>query len=299
MSVPLSFQVAWLVRLTTGLLFRAVCIFMASLHRFADASRPLVFAHRGGSGLAPENTVAAFDHGLALGADGLELDVHLSRDGRAVVHHDAHLERTTNGSGPIAARSVQELAQIDAGYRFCRDGDFPFRGRGLCVPTLAGVLERYAAARIIIELKNGTEALARAALEEVRRANALDRVCFAGEHASGLRVIRRLEPAAATSAAREEIRRALVRSWISLPAGGAGVVAFQVPETKGPIRIVSPRFVRAAHRAGRVVQVWTVDRAEDMRRLLGWGADGIITDRPDVAVEVVRKWLAGRPPEPT
>jgi glycerophosphoryl diester phosphodiesterase len=264
---------------------------MASLHRFVDASRPLVFAHRGGSGLAPENTVAAFDRGLSLGADGLELDVHLSRDGQVVVHHDAHLERTTNGSGPIAARSMEELARVDAGYTFCRDGDFPFRGRGLCVPTLGDVLRRYPDARLIIELKNGSDALARAALEAVRHASALDRVCFAGEHASGLRVIRALEARAATSAAREEIRGALVRSWCGLPAGGGRIVAYQVPETRGPIRVVSPRFVRAVHRAGRVVQVWTVDRADQMRRLLEWGVDGIITDRPDVAVEVVREWV--------
>ncbi len=267
---------------------------MASPHRFADTARPLVFAHRGGSGLAPENTVAAFDHGLALGADGLELDVHLSRDGRAVVHHDVLLERTTNGNGPIAACSVEELAKVDAGYRFCRDGDFPYRGRGLCVPTLGDVLERYPRTRVIIELKNGSEALARAALEDVRRARALDRVCFAGEDVNGLRVIRALEGDAATSAARVEIRRALVRSWAGLRADGCRIVAYQVPETRGPVRIVSRRFVRAVHRAGRVVQVWTVDRADVMRRLLQWGVDGIITDRPDVAVAVVREFTRER-----
>ncbi len=267
---------------------------MASRHNFVDAPRPLVFAHRGGSGLAPENTLAAFDHGLSLGADALELDVHLSRDGYAVVHHDEHLERTTDGTGPIAACSLDDLRRLDAGYRFCREGDFPFRGRGLCVPTLGDVLTRYPGVRIIIELKNGSEPLARAALDDARRAKALDRVCFASEHVSGLRVIRALEPDAATSAAREEIRRALVRAWFGLPAGGRGVVAFQVPELAGPIRVVSPRFVRAAHRAGRAVQVWTVDRAEQMRRLLQWGVDAVITDRPDVAVQVVREWTEGR-----
>ena len=267
---------------------------MASLHPFVDASQPLVFAHRGGGALAPENTVAAFDHGLSLGADGLELDVHLSRDGRVVVHHDAHLERTTNGSGAIGACSVDELAAVDAGYRFCRDGDFPFRGRGLSVPTFAEVLARYPGTRIIVELKNGSDALARAALEDVRRAGALDRVCFAGEHGNGLRVIRAREAAAATSAAKVEIRRALFRSWIGLRADGPRIIAYQVPETRGPIRVVSPRFVRAVHRAGRVAQVWTVDRADEMVRLLEWGVDGIITDRPDVAVRVVREWVGRR-----
>ena len=115
-------------------------------------------------------------------------------------------------------------------------------------------------------------------------------MCLASAHVAGLRAIRVLEPKAATSAARPEIRRALWRCWIRLPIRARRVVAFQVPEVAGSIRVVSPRFVRSAHRAGAVVQVWTVDRAEDMRRLLQWGVDGIITDRPDVAVEVVREW---------
>ncbi len=89
-------------------------------HPFFTARRPLVFAHRGGSALAPENTIAAFDRGLALGADGLELDVHLSRDGVVVVHHDRTLERTTNLAGPVASRTADELARADAGYFFRR-----------------------------------------------------------------------------------------------------------------------------------------------------------------------------------
>ncbi len=266
---------------------------MASRHRFVDAARPLVFAHRGGSGLAPENTLAAFDRGLALGADGLELDVHLSRDGRAVVHHDASLERTTDGTGPIAARTFEELARLDAGYRFCRDGDFPFRGRGLCVPSLAEVLARYPGTRMIVEMKNGTAALARAALEAVREAGALDRVCFAGEHVSAVRAVRALEPAAATCAARVEIRSALCRTTIGWSLGRPPFDVFQVPEKAGMIRVVSPRFIRAAHASGRPVQVWTVNQVHEMRRLLAWGVDAIITDRPDLAVEVVRE-LGGR-----
>src|SRR4030095_4189244 len=89
---------------------------------FFGYSRPLVFAHRGGCVLGPENTLAAFDLGMAAGADGLEFDVHLSSDGIPVVHHDATLERTTNALGPIAARTAAELARVDAGYHFGSDG---------------------------------------------------------------------------------------------------------------------------------------------------------------------------------
>ncbi len=273
---------------------------MATRHAFLNADRPLVFAHRGGSALAPENTLAAFDNGLALGADGLELDVHLSKDGRVVVHHDPSLERTTSGSGPIAALTAEALGQLDAGCRFPGVGDFPYKGRGFSVPTLRAVLERYAGVRIIIEMKGRNEDLARETLAEVRRAGALSHVCFAGAEVRLLRVVRALEPAAATSAAREEIKRAVYRSWAGLAprsrskAGAAkgdasrAYLVFQVPETAGIVRVVSPAFVRRAHTAGLPVQVWTVDKEADMRRLLGWGVDGLITDRPDIAVRVVR-----------
>src|SRR5215510_8689194 len=103
-------------------------------HPFFATSRPLVFAHRGGAALAPENTIAAFDNGLALGADGLELDVRFSRDGVVVVHHDRTLDRMTTLTGPVAGRTAVELAAVG-------------------VPSLLSVLTRYPDARVIIEMK--------------------------------------------------------------------------------------------------------------------------------------------------
>jgi glycerophosphoryl diester phosphodiesterase len=257
-------------------------------HPFFAAQRPLVFAHRGGSALAPENTIAAFDHGLALGADGLELDVHLSRDGVVVVHHDRLLDRTTNLQGPIAARTAEELARADAGWHFRRDDAFPFRGRGIGVPTLPDVLALYRDVPIIIELKDGSVALARAVLAVVRAANAVNRVCIASFPLEGLREIRASEPSIATSAARAEVKRALWRSWFRLSLARAGYDGFQVPERSGLWRVVSPRFMRAAHRAGLGVQVWTVDTIADATRLLGYGVDALITDRPDAIVPLCK-----------
>jgi len=266
----------------------------AARHPFFAADRPLVFAHRGGSALAPENTLAAFEQALAFGADGLELDVHLSRDGVVVVHHDRTLDRTTNLSGPIAARGASELARADAGYAFRAGGAFPFRGRGLGVPALADVLARCRACRVIVELKVDTLEMARAAVETVRAADALDRVCFGAFGRRVLREVRRLEPAAATSAARAEVRWALYRLRCGWPRTRAAYGGYQVPERAGRTRIVSPVFVEAAHRASLAVQVWTVDRAADARRLLDWGVDALITDRPDVMVPLVRQLPAAR-----
>jgi glycerophosphoryl diester phosphodiesterase len=261
-------------------------------HPFFDATRRLVFAHRGGSGLAPENTIAAFDNGLALGADGLELDVHLSRDGRVVVHHDRTIDRTTDGRGELASLTAGELGRVDAGFQFRKGSSFPFRGQGLNVPTLDDVLRRYRDCRIIIELKVNSAGLAAAVTSAVHECDAIDRVCIGSFSRAVLKAVRRLEPAIATSAAREEVRWALYRSWARWPIARAPYGGYQVPETTNSTRVVSPRFVRYAHAAGLGVQVWTVDRPEDARRLLDWGVDALITDRPDIIVPAARNWIS-------
>jgi glycerophosphoryl diester phosphodiesterase len=243
----------------------------------------LVFAHRGGAALRPENTILAFDHGLSLGADGIEFDVHLSRDGQVVVHHDATLERTTNGTGPIAARTADELARLDAGYHL--DG---YRGRTGGIPRLDEVLRRYRDARFIIELKLNDAALAQRTIDAVRAADAVDRVAIGSFGTRVLRAARAYEPRIATGASREETRLALYRSWVRWPVRHPAYKEFQVPEVAGSTRVVSPRFVRCAHQAGVAVMVWTVNYESDMRRLLDWGVDALISDRPDRAVEVVK-----------
>lgn len=245
------------------------------MHPAIRSSRPLVFAHRGGSKIGPENTIAAFDRGLLAGADGLEVDVHLSRDRIVVVHHDATLDRATRATGPLVDRTASELAPLD-------------------VPTLREVLARYADIGIIIELKEAGPALARAVVDEVRRAGAVHRVCLGSFSRSALRAARAMAPDIATSGARFEVRMALYRSWCGITPGRVPYQAFQVPETSGSTRVVSPRFVELAHKAGIAVQVWTVDELEDIRRLLDWGVDGIISDRPDVAARVVKDWVVSR-----
>jgi glycerophosphoryl diester phosphodiesterase len=240
-------------------------------HPFFAAPRPLVFAHRGGSALRPENTIAAFDHGIALGADGIELDVHLSRDRVVVVHHDRLLDRTTALRGPIAMRDAAEL-------------------RDAHVPGLAEVLTRYRDARIIIEMKVNAPELAHAVVDLLRRHDAVERVCLGSFGWRVLRAARALEPRVATSAAREEVRWALYRSWCGWPVSRVAYAGYQVPEVAGRTRVVSPRFVAGAHAAGLGVQVWTVDTDDDARRLLEWGVDALITDRPDIIVPLVSQW---------
>jgi glycerophosphoryl diester phosphodiesterase len=241
--------------------------------KFFEASRPLVFAHRGGAALGPENRIVTFDAGIKAGADGLELDVHLSADAVVVVHHDRTLERTTTGAGPVAAKTAAELADLG-------------------VPTLREVLRRYPETRIIIEMKDDTAALGRAVAGDVVEADAVDRVCAAGFGAAAVTAAREALPAMASSASTEEVRRALHRTWLCWPLRRCEWGAYQVPEHAGRLRVVSRRFIRYAHLAGVKVQVWTVDQEPDMRRLLEWGVDALISNRPDLAVRVRDEWMS-------
>jgi glycerophosphoryl diester phosphodiesterase len=229
-----------------------------------------VFAHRGGAQLAPENTLDAFRNGVALGADGLELDVRISRDGEVMVHHDATLDRTTALSGALNQRSAGEL-------------------RRAAVPPLAEVLQECPHVRVIIELKVNSVECAERTIAVIRGAGAEARVCLGAFGRRVLRRARELAPEIATSAAREEVRWALYRTWVRFPwSRRTGYAGFQVPEHAGTTRVVSPRFIGDAHRAGLGVQVWTVNAAADAHRLLDWGVDALITDRPDIMVPLVQ-----------
>ena len=147
------------------------------------AGGPLLIAHRGGAGLAPENTMAAFTRALQLWQpDMFELAVHASADGACVVIHDPTIDRTTNGTGAVAALSVAQLQSFDAGYRFTPDGGrtFPFRGQGVRIPTIDEVFAAFPTIRLTIELK--TAAAQKPLFAAIERASAQERVIAAGEY---------------------------------------------------------------------------------------------------------------------
>ena len=265
------------------------------IHVF-DRGRPRVFAHRGGSHLAPENTMAAFGNADALGADGVEFDVHVARDGEVVIIHDATLERTTDGSGRVADHTSDQLAQVDAAHRFTAlDGTPRFRGEGHGIPRFRDVLTRYPRLRCVVELKGSDPRVAHAAVDTARECGALSRVCFGGFTDAVVRAARARDPRVVSSAATEEARWALYRSWIGLAPRHPDYGGFQLPERYGALRIVTPRWLWVMRRAGLVTQVWTVNEPRDLDRLFGWGVEAVISDRPDLALEAVRRFVARRP----
>ena len=253
--------------------------------------RVVAIAHRGGSRLRPENTLAAFDHALALGVDGLECDVHLSADREVVVIHDETLDRTTDATGAVSARTAAELARVDAGYRLGETDGFPFRGQHIGVPRLAELLTRCAAVPVIVELKGEDAEVGRRAVAVVRECRAETRVILAGFSQAVLDEVRRLAPEIPTSASRVEAQSAFARSRLWLPVKPRPACVCQVPFRVKGREVFGRRFVQAARRGRTPVNAWVIDDPDDMARLVAMGVTGLISDRPDVAVRVAAEAL--------
>jgi glycerophosphoryl diester phosphodiesterase len=261
------------------------------------AGAPLLIAHRGGAALAPENTLLAFRRALQWWrADLLELDVHPTRDGEAVVIHDATLERTTDGAGAVAAHTLAEIQQLDAGYRFSPDGgrSFPFRGREVRVPTLLEVLRAFPGVRVNAEIKDGR--VQERVREVVAECGAAGRVLIAaGRRADRARLADYVGPVSA--AGEELIAFHLLHRFRLAALYRPRIDALQMPERHRGRQVLSARLVREAHAHNLPVHIWTVDAEADMRRLLEWGVDGVVTDRPDRLARVLHE-VRGRPLPP-
>jgi glycerophosphoryl diester phosphodiesterase len=255
-------------------------------HPFLDCAGPIAFAHRGGTEAAPENTLPAFEAAVGHGFRYLETDVHLTRDGVLMAFHDPRLDRVTDRAGAIAALGVAEVEAADAGHWYSPDGGrtFPFRGRGVRVPRLQTLLDRFREARINLDPK--TDACVTALVDLIEAHQAWHRVCFGSFSDRRLRRIRVLSRGrACTSMGPRAVAVARIACSAGvLPRQGADCV--QVPVRHGPVRLVTPRWVRAAHRAGVPVHVWTVDDERTMHALLDLGVDGLMTDRPSALREV-------------
>lgn len=249
----------------------------------------VVIAHRGGSALRPENTVPAFDHGVALGADWLECDIQVSRDGEAVVMHDSTLERTTDATGSVGDFTADALARVDAGAQFGGDRGWPYRGQGIGVPTLRFLLRRYATHPFVVEVKGNQTEVADVALAVIRECDADDRVMIAGFDDGVLRYVRRVAPHLPTSASRPEVEAALARSALSMPPIMTGYSVLQVPFLFRGDPVLTRALVQGARRAGMPVHAWIVDRPEDLKTVIDWGVSGLISDRPDLAVHAARE----------
>jgi glycerophosphoryl diester phosphodiesterase len=237
---------------------------------------PRVLAHRGLATEAPENTLLAFANAAAVGTAYIETDVHVSSDGVAVVSHDPSLARVAARRVDVAQLTMAELRRIDLGC-----------GQGFA--SLEEALDAFPDLRFNVDVKvAGAVTPTVTALERTRAAS---RVLLTSFSDGRRRRLGALVPDAVTSAGRAGVIRsglaALVGRRGAMEHALRGAAALQVPERVGPVRLVTRRFVGAAHRAGAEVHVWTVNDPADMARLLDLGVDGLVTDRADVAIPLI------------
>lgn len=241
--------------------------------------RRLVVAHRGNSAHAPENTLEAFRQAVALGVDALELDVRLTADGRAVVIHDPTLSRTTDRDGAVERLQLADLRTADAGARFSGDGgrSFPYRGRGISVPTLDDVLEEIAELPLLIEIKTDTVS---AETRRIIEAHGAEERCVVASFQHGaLEAFRGSRvPLSGTPA---EIRAIYWSAALRRRVPGVAFRCLSVPLHHRRIPLPITGLVRSLEPLGVPVHVWTVDDVRVARRLWRVGVRGVLTNDPE------------------
>ncbi|MDA8056908.1 MAG: glycerophosphodiester phosphodiesterase [Actinomycetota bacterium] len=268
--------------------------------------RVLAYAHQGGAWEGPSSTLYAIRHAVAVGATGIELDVHATADGHLVVSHDPTVDRTTNGTGDIATLTLEELQRLDNAYWWVAGADvtpglpedaYPFRGRApkdraFGVATLEEVLDEFRGVVLNLDIKRtapAVEPYERALADLLHRFGRRDDVIVASFLDSATDAFSAYAPDIPTSAGTVAVAELVRAVRVGEEPPTLRHVALQVPATYGDVVIVDEQLVDAAHRSGLAVHVWTIEEQEDMERLCGLGVDGIITDRPSVLVDVLTR----------
>lgn len=269
---------------------------------FQAKEAPLVIAHQGGNKLAPSSTNAAFAQAVELGVDVLEYDVHITQDGFLVTIHDPTVDRTTNGQGKVEDFTLAEIQALDAGYTF-QDlaGNYSYKGQGVYIPTVEELFERYGDLLHNIEIKdtNSPEKFEQIYKELWRLIQAYDmqdKVLIASFDHQMIRDFQELTGGqVAVSGGRKEITKfvAFNKFWLA-PFYRSSVQAVQIPTESDGFNLVDPKLIKGAKRLNMQVHYWTINDPETMRELLELGADGIITDRPDILIEVIQEYQEGR-----
>lgn len=223
------------------------------------------------------------------------MDAHITKDGQIVLMHDETVDHTTDGTGLIEEMTLVELKQLDAAYDWSSDGEqtFPFRGSGIQVPTLDELFQKFPQMRYVIEIKLTENPIDKPLCDLIRKYNMQDRALVASFHDAVMQNFRTACPEVATSASRGEVTKFVLLGKVFL----SGFIEPRYQSIQPPfdpkeslnIPIMTKRFIREAHAKNIVVEPWTVNDPELMKQYIEWGVDGIITDRPDLMVEILER----------
>ncbi len=244
-----------------------------------QAARPVI-AHRGNRAHAPENTLESFAQAVALGADAIELDVHVSSDGIPIVMHDPDVTRTTDASGEISSMTFSELRELDAGGRFTADNGktFPYRGKGHRIPSFDEVLEAFPSTPTLIEIK--TRAASVAVRRSIEAHRAEGRVVVDSFDGVALGVF--TDTKIPVGASRREVVRLMKEVLLGFPLTPFSFRALCIPPSYRGLRVPIRRFARVAPAQNCVVHIWTINDPKVAARLWVDGVQGIVTDDPAI-----------------
>jgi len=252
--------------------------------KLIPGKRPFVIAHRGGALTAPENTSEAIAKTVEFDlADIIEIDVRLSGDKVLVVTHDEKVDRTTDGTGKVSSLTLAQLKRLDAGHHYTTDNGktFPYRGKGVRIPTLDEVLARFPEENFMVELKDSNVQAAHELSRVLAKHDAFERVVvvmISVKHRTGTS-LRKLDSRIKTGHTSQEISRFIALSKLHL----SGLfktrgLTFEVPMRKYRVNLPTPSFIRQAQKKGVSVLVWTINDPSVMHKCIALGVDGIITD---------------------
>ncbi|WP_160152600.1 glycerophosphodiester phosphodiesterase [Microbulbifer sp. ALW1] len=254
-------------------------------------SRPLVVAHgdEGGRGLFPGNTLLYLREMVALGVDAVEMDLHLTADSHLVMLHDGTLERTTDGKGMVASKTLAELKSLNAAYHWSPDGErYPYRENPQPLATIDEVLAEFPHTPLIIELKDSDHRAAEVLARVIQRAGCETRVIVSSFHRGVIRRFRNLCPQVATGATLPEALLFFAAQCLFAERRlRSAYQTMQLPCRYYGLPVFTRRFVQAARRCGLHLAVWTVNDLESMKKYINQGLDGIVTDRPDRLLSIL------------
>ncbi len=253
-------------------------------------TRTRIYAHRGSTLLAPENTAKAFDLALQHQADVLETDVRLSRDGVVMVTHDERLDRTTNGRGRVIDHSAANITRLDAGHHFTDLDGRAWRNEGARIESLGELFERYPDVHVNIDIKDRSDTAATAVASAIERAGREHSVTVGSFHAATLAHFRQCAPEVATAASQQEVARLYFSRSGRKGPGSPQTHSFnylQIPVSWYGLPLARRRFIAKAQDQGLQMVYWTINDVALMTRLASVGVNGIVTDRPDLAQSVL------------
>ncbi|HSJ37208.1 MAG TPA: glycerophosphodiester phosphodiesterase [Planococcus sp. (in: firmicutes)] len=262
-----------------------------------EYERPMILAHRGGSALAPENSMAAFKKAASFGVDGFEIDIRLTSDEELIVFHDEFVDRTTDGAGKVSDLTLEKLRTFDLGYHFENlEGQNSYREKNEKIVTLHELLKEFPEMYINIDMKDSPETYEGSLMPSklwrlIESAGAEDRVGVTSHFDEQIdRFNLYAQNRVAIGAGESEVKKAYAAfnsQFGHLYKPRADM--FQIPIRSSVFNLVSPRFIAFLAELNVPVHYWTIDDPEAMRALVAAGAKGIITDRPDLAVEAVKE----------